>query len=42
LQEKSASYNLTKWQKEEDVRVKILKNICEYPLIEKEKSIFGG
>ena len=32
LQEKQASYNVGKWQKEEDSRKKILKNICEYPL----------
>jgi hypothetical protein len=32
LQDKQASYNVSKWQKEEDSRKKILKNICEYPL----------
>jgi len=32
LQDKSASYNVSKWQKEEDSRRKVLKNICEYPL----------
>lgn len=32
LQDKQASYNVSKWQKDEDHRVRILKNICEYPL----------
>ena len=35
LQEKGASYNVSKWQREEDERKKILKNICEYPLVDK-------
>ena len=32
LQDKQASYNVSKWQREEDQRLKVLKNICEYPL----------
>ena len=36
LQDKSANYNVAKWQRNEDERKKVLKNICEYPLIEKE------
>jgi hypothetical protein len=32
LQDKSASYNVQKWQKDEDSRKKVLRNICEYPL----------
>ena len=32
LQDKSASYNVSKWQKAELERNKVLKNICEYPL----------
>ena len=36
LQDKSASYNVSKWQKEEDSRKKLLRNICEYPYMEKE------
>lgn len=36
LQDKSANYNVLKWQKNEEERKKVLKNICEYPLIEKE------
>ena len=31
LQDKSANYNVSRWQKEEDSRKRILKNICEYP-----------
>ena len=34
LQEKSANYNIQKWQREEDQRKKILSNICEYPLLD--------
>lgn len=36
LQDKSANYNVSRWQKEEMDRKRVLKNICEYPLIEKE------
>lgn len=32
LQDKSANYNVSKWQREDNERIKILKNICEYPL----------
>ena len=35
LQNKSANYNVSKWQKEEESRTRILRNICEYPLLEK-------
>lgn len=39
LQQKQANYNISKWQKEEIQRKKVLKNICEFPLvIEKEVS----
>lgn len=33
LQDKSANYNVSKWQKEEDSRKRLLKNICEYPYV---------
>ena len=36
LQDKSANYNVVKWQKNEEERKRVLKNICEYPLIDKE------
>lgn len=36
LQDKSASYNVQKWQRAEDSRIKILRNICEFPLIQKD------
>lgn len=36
LQDKSANYNVSRWQREDDKRIKILKNICEYPLIHKD------
>lgn len=36
LQDKSANYNVSKWQREDNERIKILKNICEYPLIAKD------
>lgn len=36
LQDKSANYNVSKWQKEDNERIKILKNICEFPLVQKE------
>lgn len=36
LQDKSANYNVSKWEKEENNRVKVLKNICEYPLMMKD------
>ena len=36
LQDKSANYNVSRWQKEEIQRKNVLKNICEYPLIDKE------
>ncbi len=39
LQEKQANYNVSKWQREEDDRKKILRNICEYPLV--SDSIFN-
>ena len=39
LQEKSASYNVQKWQREEDQRKKVLSNICEYPLLLTDASI---
>ena len=32
LQDKSASYNVQKWERAENERNKVLKNICEYPL----------
>ena len=41
LQEKKASYNVTKWSKEEESRKKMLRNICEFPLIEKQDSVTG-
>jgi hypothetical protein len=31
LQEKTANYNVAKWDEEAELRKKILKNICEYP-----------
>ena len=36
LQDKSANYNVSKWQREDNERIKILKNICEYPLVHKD------
>jgi hypothetical protein len=39
LQDKQANYNVAKWQKDDVERQKILKNICEYPLLNKE--LFG-
>lgn len=36
LQDKSANYNVSRWQKNEEDRTKVLKRICEYPLIEKD------
>ena len=41
LQEKKASYNVTKWQREEEGRKKMLRTICEFPLVDKEGSITG-
>jgi hypothetical protein len=35
LQEKKPSYNVTKWGKDEEHRKKMLRNICEFPLVEK-------
>ena len=49
LQDKQASYNVQRWQRQEDSRKKLLSNICEYPLLDKEMassiqrvSPFGG
>lgn len=36
LQDKSANYNVSRWQRQEGDRVRILKNICEYPLVAKD------
>lgn len=36
LQDKTANYNVSKWQREDNERIKILKNICEFPLIYKD------
>ena len=36
LQDKQASYNVQKWEKDEVHRRRVLKNICEYPLLENE------
>ena len=41
MQEKKASYNVTKWGKEEEGRKKMLRNICEFPLMEKEGGVTG-
>lgn len=35
LQNKQANYNVSKWQRDEENRNKILRNICEYPLMER-------
>ncbi len=39
LQDKSANYNVSRWQVEDNKRIKILKNICEYPLVNKDQFI---
>ena len=35
LQDKQASYDVNRWAKAEEGRKKILRNICEYPLLDK-------
>ena len=36
LQDKSANYNVQKWENENQQRQKVLQNICEYPLLAKD------
>lgn len=36
LQDKTANYNVSRWQREDNERIKILKNICEFPLVHKD------
>lgn len=35
LQNKKATYNVSSWQRDEETRTRMLRNICEYPLLEK-------
>jgi len=41
LQDKSANYNVSRWQREEIQRKRVLTNICEYPLLDKEGGVNG-
>lgn len=38
LQDKQSNYNINKWEEEAHEKRKILKNICEYPLLEDQKN----
>jgi hypothetical protein len=42
LQDKSASYNVQKWERAENERNKVLKNICEYPLQKEDAFTVSG